>query len=339
MKNTIDFNKGEKKIARIALSAITTSHNPRRPIRELQSQLEADIALGTRNIPANPLELVHKFALNTDADKKKVFTDLIERYEPSIVSLAASRDQDEIEPIMLRSFRAKLPGSNEYVEKYGVVVGERRIIAAAYSYAKNGGEIPTIGAVVRKLTVDEAFDLAVAENAHRVAPTAIEEGKVFHQYRKRENPVTGKNYSLLEISKLLNLEYPYVRTREALTYLSDSDQRRVETGKLGIVAASVKGLAIKNGKDTDDLPDKKNKRDRAMTLMEVQKHFDANRNCFPGDDLLNTARTNAYLEALAAVMKISFDDAIEQSDKRIGKREEDELIAARKVDKKYAGKC
>ena len=293
--------------------------------------------LGTGNIPVKPLEMIHELALSPDADKRKAFAELIEKHEPSIVSLAASRDQDEIEPIMLRSFRVKLPTTGEYVERYGVVVGERRIIAAAYSYARNGGgEIPTIGAVVRKLTVDEAFDLAVAENAHRIAPTPVEEGRVFKQYRERTNPATGKNYSLLEISKLLNLEYQYVRTREALTYLSESDQRRVETGKLGIVAASTKGFAIKNGEDADDdLPDKKKKRDRSMNLAEVQKLFDSSRNRFSIDDTAKVAYAHAYLEALAAVMMISLDAAIKQSDKRIEKREEKELEAARKVDQKY----
>ena len=120
-------------ILQVSLSQITTSHNPRRPCPVLQDSLTKE---GYENY--TPLRLVHELALSDDAAKKAEFCRLIETYEgetvnDGIVNLAKSRAGIELQPIVLRDFRSQKDGA--YVTRYGVVCGERRVLAAAYNHA------------------------------------------------------------------------------------------------------------------------------------------------------------------------------------------------------------
>lgn len=319
--NTVDYRKGEKVIRRINLRDITVSHNPRNPIPNLYN------ALKEQEINVSPIELIHEYAFT---DKAQQFVSWVEMYESGpkgLVELATSRQEKELEPIILRSFRVRIPGSEEYVEKYGIVAGERRTLAAAYLFAKGLGD-GTIGAQVQKLTVDEAFDLAVAENYHRSDPSELETGDIIRHYRERVNPETGKRFTLREVANFLKMDYQYARGREALTYLDDSDKRRLQTGRLGLTVAINKGLTIKSGKEAAEVADKKNHRQRVMTLAEIQTAFDNNRKA-PG----------AWLEALAYVMHLSLDDAEAQSDQRIAAKQErdakKEIREANHADQKF----
>lgn len=359
----IDPSKGEKVIRRISLSHITVSHNPRNafpglsltagtytlPLDKEVADKVAEIPYhqpgdgATHLIPFTPLEIIHAWALSLEPEKHQRFCDLIEKYEPSVVQLAASRLQDEIEPVILRSFRVKVPGQNgehEYIERYGIVAGERRIMAAAYNYAKHGPAEgrdvvlePTVGAICRKLTVDEASDLAFAENAQRLEPSAMDYARYFHDYTQRTNESTGRHFNLREIAAILHMDYQFVRGREALAYLSDEDKARLEAGKLNVTDSIKKGLAIKQGKDGKELADKKDGRRRALNLAQIESLFDdkwENHNGERGDEY-----DSGYFQALADVMGLSRSAAIAESKKRIDSVNEAELAAARKVEKTF----
>ena len=296
-------------VVQIPLQSITTSHNPRRPCPELQAALESE---GYEDY--SMLALIRELALSEDETKRAEFCHLIETYDGqdvnSIVQLANSRANVEIQPILLRDFRSK--DGDGYVTRYGIVAGERRCIAAAYNHAKHG--LPAqIEAQVKKLTVDEAYKLAVEENAQRLPMSDLEYGRIFRAYRSEENPQTKKNWSLKEVAASLHLDYQFVRGREALTYLPEADQRKLEVSghQVNITKAIQKGLGLKRGKKTENLVDKKTIRQRTLNMAETQALFDKNR---------GACDSSAYLQALADVMQCSLSDAIAASDKRLSIR-------------------
>ena len=73
-------------------------------------------------------------------------------------------------------------------------------------------------------------------------------------------------------------------------------------------------------KKDDEVADKKEKRQRVMTLLQVQQLFDNSRN-----------REQVYLEALATVMNTTLDAETRASDVRIHEAAEKELAAATKA--------
>lgn len=346
----INPSKGEKKILPIALADITISHNPRAPI-----SVDARVTEGFVHENGEPwtgVEMIQALALNENPDERKKFVDFMEKYEAGeqgIIELAKSRTNAELAPVVLRSFRIKDKNNpGEYIERYGVVAGERRVLAAAYLYAKintNPDEARKmflvddeefnrlakrlaagmVGAVVHKMTADEAFDLAVQENAQRKEMNDLEYGRIFESYRKKTNPATGNNYTLKEIAAKLSLDYQFVRGRHALVFLSEQDQKRLEKGTIGVTNAIEKGLALKSGKsDNGDVPDKKPNRQRAMNLTQIQKLFDENRNY-----------SEDYLQALADVMQVTLKVALKESNARI---EQEELKAANKATREFKKK-
>jgi hypothetical protein len=293
----------------ISLRAITTSHNPRRPAESLQAALETEGYAGY-TIP----KLIRELALGTP-EQKAIFVSLIERYEDgetpdTIVSLAKSRAHKEIQPILLRSFRVK--EGEGYVTHYGVVAGERRVLAAAYNHAKHGLP-PWIGATSKDMTVDEAFDLAVAENAQRKNMSDYDYAVIFNKYRQRINPATNKKFNLREIAAKFNLDYQFVRGREALAHLPEADQRRLMGGKrVNITNAIRKALKVKRGGKVEGaVVDKSSTRKHVLKLSEVQQLFD-----FTRKGHLNAQEKTGYLHALATVMRMSIADAMAESDAR-----------------------
>jgi hypothetical protein len=316
---------------RVKLSDVTTSHNPRHPAPDLQAALVEEGYFHERDgekVALTPLELIHKLVFGEDPDGKAKYVALVDKYEngeEGLVSLARSRQKAEIDAIKVREFRSQdgknEDGSTKYVERYGIIDGERRYMAQVYNYAKHGG-VDTVGAVVlRKITKEQAFDLAIEANFNRRNPSAVEYGHIFREYRSRTNPETGKNYTLKEIAERLNMDYQFVRSREALTYLTESEQRGVEVGRLNVTSASEKGLRIKQGKDAQPLDERKKNRQRALSLTEVQSLFDDSRK-----------KPKAYLEALADVMQEDYETAVRRSDKRIKEAEDVELRLAAKAD-------
>lgn len=310
----------------ILLADITTSHNPRRPCQLLQDALVAEGYEGYTMI-----DLIQELALSDDSQKRAEFCRLVETYEgetvpDGILNLANSRANTEIQPILLRDFRSKVKGTDDHVTRYGIVAGERRCIAAAYNYAKHGIK-PAIGALVKKLTVQEAYHLAVEENAQRRPMSDLEYGRIFSGYRQEVNPATGKNWTLKEIAEKLHLDYQFVRGREALVFLPENEQNRVDSGKTSVTKAIEKGLRIKQGKkDEGKIEDKKKVRSRTLSLKEVQKLFDEKR--LESDSV----EKESYLKALAEVMQITYAVAVKESKARYEAVEkEEELAAAQKA--------
>ena len=319
-------------IVSIPLREIVVSHNPRHPVPALQSVLADE---GYDNV----IDLVQELALSGYPVDRAKFVALVEKHEgngspDSLVALADSRAKNEIQPILLRAFRVKVgvdevTGENKYVRHYGVVVGERRVLAAAYNYAKHG--LPSvIGAQVKEMRLEEAFDLAVDENSKRRDMTDYEYGVIFTTYRSRINPATGKHWSLKEIAARFGFDYQFVRGRHALpAYLSETDQRRVANGgRVNITNAIRKALAIKLGRgDESEIRDKKANRQRALNLRECQQLFDST---LQKD--FDAVEKKGYLQALANVMRVSYTVAKSQSNKRL---DEAEKAEARKVARRY----
>lgn len=320
----------------VTLAEITVSHNPRCPSLVLRAALEAEGHPGKTF-----LNLVHELALSSDPAKKAEYCRLMEKYEgeeiaDGIVQLAISRAHMELQPIVLRDFRVKktgdtplAEGESEYLVRYGVVAGERRILACAYNHAKHGAN-PELSATVKKLTVDAAFNLAVEENLRRRQPNDMEYGRLFHNYREEINPDTGKNWILKDVARKLKLDYQFVRCREALVYLPETDQQKIETGSANITLAIKKGLALKNGKPSVIPVNAALNRQRVMSLRQVQELFDKK-----STEKNSDATKTAYLQALATVMNISYAVACKESEKRIETEEvqhaQKELRASRKV--------
>jgi len=336
----VQFNKGEQVIARIELGDITTSHNPRRPCPDLQDHLAANMGGMTL------LEFCYEYALGDDT-AKATFCELVEQfesYEKGIVELAASRRVREIEPILLRNFRVKARGTDdgEYITRQGVICGERRVIAACYNHAKYG-DPANIGAVSIKCIVEEAEDYAFAENDQRKEMTETEVGHFFRRKheRRKQRAEAGetltkddkKPYTLKDLAADLGYDYQYVRTREALTYLTVEEQRQVDRKETNLTDAWHKGLRIKNrkGLGEDDGEEqkkavkrrKKNRR-RVMTLKEVETLFD-------------TTPKSAYerRRTLAEVMGISLELAEKESKVRLEAVAAKEVAEAAKADKGF----
>ena len=287
-------------IRRIDLHDIITSHNPRCPARGLAEGLVAE------GITEPPLALVQRLALSDNAADRAEYVRLVEQYEgqpQGLVELAESRRQKEIQPINLRAFRSAVKGTEpvQYVQRYGIISGERRVLAAAYLYAKYG-EACDIGAQVdQHITVQQAYDLAVAENLQRQNMTDMEIAHVFRQYY-------DGGMTMRQVAEHLHQDYQFVRGRLGLTYLDEKEQQAVQTGRLGVTKAIQKGLARKAGsQDNQPVDPKAETRRRVKTLKEVEAEFDG------------TARNERnYLKALAWVMGLDLEVALEESEARLG---------------------
>lgn len=289
----------------ISLRDIVTTHNPRNPAKALSDAFEA------HGIDTNFtfVDFIQGYALSDDPEKRAAYCTLIEEYEAypqGLLDLANGRRRNALQPINVRVFRSKV-GDN-YVPHYGVIAGERRLMAAAYNYAKHGDE-PVIDAQVQEMTIRDAYDLAIEENLNRKNPTDLEYAKMFDSYKQEINPKTDKKFTLREIAEKLTLDYQFVRGRHGLNYLSDLEKRNLEAGKYGLTRAIAKGLANKRGKDNKEIEEKKANRRRVLTLKETEALFDNNRN-----------NSEFYLHALADVMQITIAKAIKESDARLQER-------------------
>lgn len=302
-------------VKKVSLKEIVNSHNPRDPMRGLTPYLATENFIHEDGTSKTAMELVHEFALSSDEAKRAEFVRLIETYEEGtdgLMELAESRRKDDLQPISLRKFT-----STDGKELYEIIFGERRFLAQAYLYAKYGDK-PEISATVRTLTPKEAFDIAIQENLRRQNPTDIEYGRIFRSYRDEINPATNKKYNLKEIAAELGFPgtngYQFVRGREALTYLPEKDQAKLQAeSRTNVTKAIEKGLALKNGKSADgSLPDKKESRPKSLTLKQVHALFDESRD-----------KSDDYLQALADVQisehgkRITLTQAKKASDARL----------------------
>lgn len=289
----------KKTVSRVDLRSITVTHNPRCPARGLAEGMRKE------GIEDSFIDLCHNLAFSEDDAKKAEFIRLVETYESGpngLMELAASRLANELQPICLRSYRAKLAGSEEFVERYALIMGERRYLAAVYNYVKHN-TCCNIGAMLMRVNSTEAYDLGVVENLQRMNMSDVEIGLIFREY-------ADKGMSIKDIAERFHLDYQFVRGRLGLSYLSETEQQAVEEGRLGLTKAIDKGLEVKGGKsekaETKEIEPKKAVRRKTRTLKEVEVQFDA----VPRNNQL-------VLEILAWVMNLELTEALQESDSRL----------------------
>lgn len=373
MSRTVNFSAGEQLVQRIPLSNIVISYNIRNPAKGIfdevkfitkhedgreEETVEYEISekLHTSLVEEGviedaevskrlrPMDLMHALALSDDSVKQAAFLKIIEEnesYPHGLKQLADDRSVEdghgELEPVLLREIRGKTDTN------FGVVGGERRTLAAAYNYLKRGQK-PTVGAIVKKITVAEAKEQAFQENFSRKEMTEVEIGRYLHSWTNQINPATGKYFSLREIAEREQLDYQYVRGRSALMELTETEQRALAEGRIGLTAAINKGLTRRTAKgrgDAEDslaekeegaIPEKKVKRDRVLTMKEVQEYYDNYR--IENDEKSNTEEYKSHLSALAYVMQKEFEVAEKESDARFAALEVKEAAAGMRKAKK-----
>ena len=313
---TVNYRAGEALSEPIALELVTTSHNPRKPLRKLQ---ELGIV---------PMEFCHEYGLSDDPNKRAQFVAMIREHQPDIVHKWESfQDQGQVQPIVLRYHNSMVQGQT--VTRYGIACGERRYITCVLGQALTGESYP-VKAIVRRLTVEQAYWLGVTENLIRDDMTELEKGEVFHAYSQTHTLLEGEiadktddsqePLPLTLVAKHYHVPYHEVRGRVALaTQLAPDRLQLYKDGKLNLTDAIKEAL----GEPSHKSKAPKEGRSNPLTMKQIQALFDAT-------DRLNLAR----LETLAEVMKLDMGTALAESDARIQAAEEQEARAAEKTARK-----
>jgi hypothetical protein len=305
---TVNYAAGETINQLIKLHLITVSHNPRRPLRKLQ------------DMGFEPMAFCHQFGLSDDPDKRAHFVQTIREHHPEIELLAQSlADRTQIQSVVLRDFRSQVNGI--WVTRYGIACGERRFIACVFRQALTGVPCP-IRAIVRKMTVKEAFWLGVEENLQREEMTEVEKGLIFAKYAEEHTLVQGDSGPIIvirsdssqeplpmtEVAKHFHVEYHIARGRAALaTQLPTERLLLYQQGKLNLTDAIREAL----GEPAHKSKTPKEGRRNPLTMKQIEVLFDAT----PRGDFVR-------LETLAEVMKMDLNQALAESDERIQAAEE-----------------
>lgn len=323
MTRTVNYNAGESKNEPIELEKITTSHNPRRPLRKIQE------------MGLDPMVFCHEFGLSDDLEKRQHFIATIREHHPEIERLAQSINaKSQLQPVIVRDFRTSVDGG--YIEKYGIACGERRYIACVFQQALLGKPCPVI-ARVKSMTVDEAYWMGVDENLHREDMTEVEKGLIFAKYAEehtleseevegeqvtkivpRTDPDTQEPLPMTEVAKEFNVEYHMARGRAALaTKLPPERMALYESGKLNLTDAIREAL----GEPSHRSKPPRETRRTPLTMKQLEALFDATP---------NTPEMKLRRETLAEVMKLDMTTALAESEARQCMQEEQE---ARQVEK------
>lgn len=306
----------------LPLEKIVTSHNPRKPLKKLQ------------DMGIEPMAFVHEYALSGDPEKMAHFVSMIKENQPEIWDMAATMadlpydghpaDVEEpgftvevetpkmqIQPIIVRYFNAKIGDGHRvsYETRYGIAAGERRFIACALIQAVLGKKHPVL-AIIKKLTVQQAYWIGVEENLQREDMWEDEKGLIFCQWAK-ENGQGDVPAPWTEVAKHFNRPYHEVRGRAALANLNPARLALYHDGKINLTDAINEAL----GESADRTkPSRKGTREVPLSIKEMQILFD------------NTSRINTErLRAIAECMKKDLSVAIEESDQRFSKPEPEEV--------------
>ena len=291
----------------LPLDKITTSHNPRRPLKKLQ-------AAGIE-----PMAFVHEYALSPEQEKREHFSKMIEENQPEIVDMARTMTnllpdaalpegveepeftvevettKLQIQPIIVRYF------NDVANRRYGIAAGERRFIALAYIQAKTGKK-QNVLALVKKLTVQQAYWIGVEENLQREDMDEVEKGQIFNQWAV-ENGREDEPAPWTEVARHFGRPYHEVRGRAALAGLSPERLALYRAGEINLTDAINEGLGQSV---TRTQPSRKGTRLVPLSFKEIRALFDA------------TPRTNTErLKAFAEVMKVPLNQAIRESDERL----------------------
>lgn len=149
---------------------------------------------------------IHPSSMN----QRKIFV------EESLQELAKSiAVQGVIEPIMVRP-------SKQYESKYEIVCGERRYRSSIIA------KQPTIPAMIRELTDDEALDIMITENLQRRDISPMEEATAFMQLIER------RNATIPELAARFGKSEMYIRNRLRLNELIPDFRELVEKDMIPI---------------------------------------------------------------------------------------------------------
>ena len=268
MARIVNFGGGEKVEEQISLADITKSQNPRHSHRHLLALFHE------KGSHIHPPEIRAEYIAEIDNN----FPHIRARAE-SIKTLG------QLEAVTLRSQRTKTAESgDEYVQHYGICQGECRTLAWGLIEAETG--VPqTVRAVIAKLTLEEAFERALAENIEREDMSPNDLAASFHEMlTERINPKTikptlddgqpnplydpanpkGRHYTLKEVAEKVKQDYHWVRSRASLVYLPEADKRQIEADhkagkrdltryckKAGKLATALKAKAKESGQPVE----------------------------------------------------------------------------------------
>lgn len=222
---TVNYRQGEKIEEPVLLGDIRSSQNPRQSLRGV-------------------LEKFHEEgAAHNDAEKRAAFVTYIDEDFPFIRQRAESiKAVGQLQAVTLRRY------DSNGEDKYGIVQGECRILAWALIEAESGVAQKVRAVIEPKMTLDESFERAMAENLEREDMSPLDIAASFNEMLTvRINPATvkptingepnplfnsenpkGRPYTLKEIAAKFRRDYHWVRSRAALVYLPQADKVMVE---------------------------------------------------------------------------------------------------------------
>lgn len=147
------------------------------------------------------------------------------------------RQQGLIQPITVRPRVTDTleAGINEIVtitDGYEIVCGERRYRALSALNAESPEQWPTIAAIVREMTDDEAFDAMITENLQRKDVDPIEEAYAFGQLLEKGNNAE-------EVALRFGKSVRFVQDRVKLNNLIPELLLKVRDGSMAIAAGMI----------------------------------------------------------------------------------------------------
>lgn len=316
----------------VLLSSITVSHNPRTSLRGVLEKFHVE---GRADLPET---------------SRQVFVSYMKETFPDIESLRVSIETlGLLQPPSIRAFRVKQ--GEEYVQRYGIVLGEQRILSYAIKEAMTGVPQTVFCHIEKRLSVDEAFERGLAENLDRHEMTPLDLAEAFHEMlHVRINPATkekggkGRHYTLQEVADRVRKSYWWVRDHEAIFYLPDNLKTRLvkdyKEGKRNVTKYCKLGLQHKAqatgqpeeqvGVDntttklenvTAEVPPVEAKPEENVVVTEPKKRrsvlsLKSVQGLFDQTPLDNRER----LLALAEVMSLSLEDSLAEREIREGQK-------------------
>lgn len=246
-QRNVNYAAGEKLEELVSLKDITVSHNPRASLRGV-------------------LDLFHsEGSASNSPESRQGFVAYMQEEHPEIDMLRLSiQDHGLLQAPTLRSFRAK--ENEDYVQRYGIVMGEGRILSYALLEAMTGVPQKVRVRVESKLSVDSAFEKGLVENLDRNEMNPVDLAVAFHEMLTiRINPVTklaelngqsnplytpkGRPYTMKELAERVRKTYQWVRLYEALFYLPEKQQLQCikawQEGKRNVTKFCKLGLEYK----------------------------------------------------------------------------------------------
>jgi len=246
----VNYTAGEKVEELVALGDITVSHNPRASLRGV-------------------LDLFHTDgSASQSPEVRQAFVSYMLEEHPEIDGLRKSIEQHGLlQPPVVRAFRAKQ--GDEYVQRYGIVLGEGRVLSYALVEAMTGQAQKVRVRIESRLGVDAAFEQGLAENLDRNDMNPVDLATAFHEMLTiRINPATkspevngevnplyssdspkGRPYTLRELAERVNKTYWWVRDHEAISYLPDNLKSQCikswQSGKRNVTRFCKLGLRYK----------------------------------------------------------------------------------------------